>query len=263
MLSLIATAFAADPSFAGTDAAGQTFAKPESHLAAELGGAFTAGNTRTYTLNASIDGDYRWRRNKGTIDAGVNLGRAVLDSNGDGRLDDTERNGGWAETARKLWVDARYDRYVSKRDSLYLLAGTLADPFAGYDNRSHAQLGYSRILVKSERTDLVVELGADVAREDFITGVDPNEAYIVAARAMAGLTHQFNANVAFSEKVEIYESIPNVADLRLLNQASITAKLSDRFSLKLSHNLTFDNQPVEGFQPLDHTTTVTFVASIL
>jgi putative salt-induced outer membrane protein YdiY len=54
----------------------------------------------------------------------------------------------------------------------------------------------------------------------------------------------------------------NPEDVRLLNTAAINTKLSDVFTLKLSNQLTFDNVPVEGFQKLDQTTMVTFVASI-
>lgn len=263
LLLLGSLAHAADPAFAGTDAAGQKFEKPESHLAAELGGSFTTGNTQNYALLASLDGDHRWKRNKFALDLGANLGQSVLDTNGDGHIDELERAAGWAETSRKYWADARYDRFVGQRDSLYLLAGGLVDPFAGYDNRTHVQLGYSRVLIESESTTLVAELGVDGAREDFIVDVEPNVAYILAARAMVGLTHKFSESVSFTDKLEAYENVLTPVDLRLLNQASLTAKLSDKFSLKLSHNLTYDNQPVEGFQPLDQSTTVTFVASIL
>lgn len=263
LVATVAAALAADPSFAGADTTGQGVAKPTSKLAAELGGAFTSGNTRTYTLNGAIDGEHRWARNKFGVDAGANLGRAVLDANGDGRLDDAERAAGWAETAKKVWIDTRYDRYVGSRGSLYILVGTLLDPFAGYDNRSHVQVGYSRPVVTTQRTVLVAELGADAAREDFVDGITPNEAYLVAVRGMLGLTHTFNDSVRFEDKLEVYENIPDFADLRVLNQAALTAKLADRLSLKLAHTLTFDNAPVEGFQSLDHTTTVTFVASFL
>jgi len=269
MVLLVALARAADPpAFAGADVAGAALAgaapaPPKTRLAAVLGGAFTSGNTSTYTLNAGVDADHRWARNKLGIDAGANLGRSVLDTNADGKLDEAERAAGWAETAKKAWIEPRYDRYVGARDSLYVLAGTLIDPFAGYDNRSHAQLGYSRVVYTQPRTQVVVELGADGAREDRVEGVEPAEVYVVSARVMLGLTHTFNDNVSFTNKLEVYESIPELLDVRVLNQASILAKLSTAFSLKLSHDLTFDNAPVEGFQPLDHTTTVTFVASIL
>ncbi|MES2644894.1 MAG: DUF481 domain-containing protein [Myxococcota bacterium] len=263
LLLLASLALAADPAFVGTDKPGQKFEEPETHLAAELGGSFTTGNTQNYAILASLDGDHRWKRNKFTLDLGANLGQSVLDTNADGRVDDIERAAGWAETSRKYWADGRYDRFIGDRDSLYLLAGALVDPFAGFDTRTHVQLGYSRIVVESETTSLVAELGVDGAREDFIEGVDPNLAYILAARAMLGFTHKFNENVSFTDKVEVYENVITPIDFRLLNQASLTAKLGDKFSLKLSHNLTYDHQPVESFRPLDQSTTVTFVASIL
>jgi hypothetical protein len=60
----VSVALAADSTFVGADAAGQAFEEPVSHLAASLGGAFTSGNTRTYTLNATLRGDHRWKANK-------------------------------------------------------------------------------------------------------------------------------------------------------------------------------------------------------
>ena len=57
---LLPSAWAADPEFVGTAAAGQQFTKPETHLAAELGGTFAGGNTRSYQLSASLDADHRW-----------------------------------------------------------------------------------------------------------------------------------------------------------------------------------------------------------
>lgn len=249
--------------FVGTDTAGQIFPKPVSKVSAELGGAFTSGNTMMYSLNGALDADHRWKQNKLTLDLGANLGRSVLDANADGHIDADERAAGWTENARKILVDGRYDRYFGKKDSLYALAGTLIDPFAGYDNRSHAQLGYSHVVYQTVPTSIVAEVGADVAREDYIVGVDPGEAWLVSVRAMVGVTHAFNANVSLADKVEVYENVPAFEDVRVLNQASLTSKLTDRFSLKLSHSLTFDNVPVEGFLSFDQSATVTFVASIL
>lgn len=263
LLAFLALAHAEDPAFVGTEKPGQKFEKPEAHLAAELGGALTTGNTETWAVHATLDGSYRAGRNRFTLLGGANLGQSTVDANADGHLDDAERATGYVETARKYFADARYDRFVGDRDSLYLLAGVLVDPFAGYDTRSHAQLGYSRILVEAERTKLVAEIGADVAREDFVLGVDPDLAYVIAARGLMALEHKFNDNVAFTERVEVYEAVPAFSDVRVLNQAGITAKLDAVFSVKVQHQLTFDNVPVEGFEKLDQTSTVTFVATLL
>lgn len=263
MLLLAALAHAEESTFVGTDKPGQKFEKPEAHLSAELGGALTTGNTQTWALHATLDASYRAGRNRFALLGGANLGQSVVDSSADGHLDDAERAAGYVETARKYFADGRYDRFVGDRDSLYLLAGVLVDPFAGFDNRSHAQLGYSRILVEGDATKVVAEIGADVAREDFTDGVDPNLAYVVAARGLLGLEHKLNDNVSFTERVEVYEAVPTFADLRVLNQAAISAQLDKVFSLKVQNQLTFDNVPVEGFEALDQTTTITLVATLL
>jgi hypothetical protein len=69
--------------------------------------------------------------------------------------------------------------------------------------------------------------------------------------------------VVISETIEVYESVLDFEDVRLLNTASLTSSLSGKLSLKLSHTLIFDNVPVEGFEPLDQTTMITLVATLL
>ena len=63
--------------------------------------------------------------------------------------------------------------------------------------------------------------------------------------------------------MEVYESLLDTSDLRVLNNAALTVEMSTTFSLKLSHALIWDNVPVEGFERLDQTTMATLVASIL
>lgn len=265
LLSLLAVsvALAEDPVFVGTAAPIPEVPKAETDLSAELGFAWTTGNTMTYTLNAGVNASHKWSKNKLGVVGGINQGQSVVDGDGDGKLSDAEREVGYAPTAKRVFVDGRYDRFFGEKNSLYVLGGWLTDSFAGYDYRAHEQIGYSRALVGTDRTKLVAELGADVAEENYVEGVDPNSDVIVAARVLVGLDHKFNENVAFSDKLEVYENVLAPADLRVTNAASITASLSDRFSLKLSHALAFDNVPVEGYRTLDQTSTATFVASIL
>ncbi len=263
LLLLTSLALAEESTFEETEEAGQKFDEPESELSVEAGATWAIGNTDYYTVNALLSGAHRFSRNKLALELGANLGKSVVDSDEDGILSDDERAEGRQETARKYWADGRYDRFIGERDSLYALVGALADPFAGYDYRIHEQLGYSRILVENSSTDVVTEIGADMAHEDYVEGVDPNWALILAGRIMVGIDHKFNENVSFSEKVELYENILDYEDLRILNEASISAQLSDVFSMKLSNSLTYDNVPVEGYRPLDLTSMATLVASIL
>jgi putative salt-induced outer membrane protein YdiY len=263
LLLFASIASAEDPEFVEHADVGQKFEEPETHLSAELGGAWATGNVEYYTANGLLDASHRQGRNQFALGAGVNLGKGVSDSDGDGILSDAERDADKVEIARKYWGDVRYDRFVGEKSSLYLLGGVLSDIYAGYDMRSHEQVGYSRILVDSESTSLKVEVGADVAQENYVAGVDPDSAMIYAARGMASLTHQFNESVSFTDTVEAYENILELDDLRVLNEAAISAKLSDIFSVKLSNQLTFDNVPVEGYRKLDQVTLVSLVATLL
>jgi putative salt-induced outer membrane protein YdiY len=260
---LAAVASAEEAEFADHAEAGQKFEEPETHLSAELGGAWASGNTEYYTVNGLVGFSHRFDRNQLTLDAAVNLGKGVTDADGDGILSDAERDAEWAEIARKYQGEARYDRFIGDAGSLYVLGGALSDVYAGYDLRTHEQVGYSRVLVDRDSTDLKVELGADVAQEDYVEGVDPGTAMIYSARTMASLTHQLNESVSFSDTVEVYENVLDPTDLRVLNEAAISARLSDIFSLKLSNQLSFDNVPVEGFRQLDQVTLVSLVATLL
>jgi len=260
---ITSAALAEDSTFAGTAAPAEEAPKAETDLSAELGFAWTTGNTMNYTLNAGLNASHKWSKNKLGVVGGVNQGQSMVDGDGDGQLSDAERDLGYSPTAKRVFVDARYDRFFGEKNSLYVLGGWFTDTFAGYDYRAHEQIGYSRQLVSNDKTKLVAELGADVAQENYVEGIDPGSAVIVAARVLVGVDHKFNENVAFSDKLEAYENVLSPADFRLTNTASITASLSDRFSLKLSHSLAFDNVPVEGYRNLDQTSTATFVASIL
>ncbi len=268
LVSLTSFARAEDPLFVGTQVPAAEVAKPETNLSAELGFGWTTGNTMTYNLNVSTVASHKWGQNKLGVFGGANVAQSVLDTDANGVLSDAERTAGYAKTAQKIAIDGRYDRFFGERNSLYALAGWLTDPFTGYDFRTHGQLGYARLLVKSDKASLSGELGADVALENYtadaVAGGAPESAVIIAARAQLDFTYKFNENVAFADKLEVYENVQLPADLRILNTASISSKLSDKFSLKLSHSLTFDNTPVtEEYQKLDQTTLATFVASIL
>jgi putative salt-induced outer membrane protein YdiY len=258
----VLSARAEDSTFAGA-AAGTAAEKSVTAASADLGAAWTSGNTETLTVNAAGHGSHMWERNKLGLEIVVNFGQTVADANADGFLDETERDAGYTKNAEHYQADLRYDRFLSDKNSLYALAGALMDEFAGYDSRVHGQLGYSRYFVKNDTTEFVGEIGADVANEDYVDGVDPNRATIVAAREMLGIKHKFNDSVSLEEKIEAYENVQDFDDLRVLNGIALTSQVSGKVSIKLSHTLTFDNVPVEGFEKLDQTAMATVVVTLL
>lgn len=245
--------------------------KPEADLSAELGGALVTGNAIYYAVNSSTVFSYKWSKNKLRGDARANYSAGKADADGDGTLNEAERAVADVELARKFSSDWRYDRYLTEKDALYLWVGGLHDPFSGYKARVHEQFGYARDLVGNDTTKLSTEVGFDWAHEFFTgpqaTGTDfleTSDTYenVLAGRVGAAFSHAFNKNVSFTDTADIYVNVMNPEDTRVLNQAALNTKLSNVFSLKLSHALIFDNVPVEGFQALDQTSMVTLVASI-
>lgn len=263
MFILLATmALAEESKFEGTKAA-EAAAKPEARATAELGGSMTFGNTETMALTGLGNVSYKWRRNQIGGTFGVNWGQSRIDGDGDGLLSADERKEEMVQTAMREYATLRYDRFFGKRDSLYLLAGAFTDEFAGYEYRINGQLGWSHVFLDKENTNFKGELGVDIARENFVDGVDPNEQTVVAARVQLAFRHKFNERVGFEDTLEVYEGVLDFEDFRLNNTASLTAGLGARTSLKLSHQLAFDNVPVPGFQPLDHTTMASIVVNLL
>jgi len=237
--------------------------KKETHVSAEAGGTYVTGNTAFYAFNALAKADHLWSRNKMSGQLGGTVGGSKDDTDGDGFLSEVERDGPLEESARRVFGEARYDRFLSDLDSVYALAGAFHDPWLGYDIRSHEQVGYSHLWVNTEQTQFRTEFGVDIAQEDYIESVDPPYNDVLAGRILLGLTHAFNKNVGFSETFEIYENVLDFDDVRMLNTASFTSNINAKLSLKLSNILIFDNVPIEGFAKLDTTSMVTFVATIL
>jgi putative salt-induced outer membrane protein YdiY len=263
LIALLAAgwAHAADSTFAGALAPGQLVGPAQRTGAAQFGGTWTGGNASSYLVTSSLAVAQRWDRTRLGSSLSLNVGRARADSNGDGHLDDRERRATPAETARRIGLEARYDRYVGDRDSLYALAGTLTDPFAGFDLRSHAQVGFSRTLRSTRAQQIVGEVGADVAREDLVDGVSPATNNVWALRTMLRASHRFNEAVTGQAQVELLENVVDLRDARLLGNAALVAKLTGTLDVRLSTQLTYDHAPVEGFVPFDQVTVATLVAN--
>ncbi len=267
MWSILLLSLASAQDIVGTEDAGQEFDESVTTLSAELGGSITTGNTDVYNLSAGILGSHKAGKNKVGLFVKTLFGSSITDQNDNGRIDDFDKDQGRQTTSQRFNSEIRYDRFLGERVSLYFLAGALVDRFAGFDLRTHEQIGVSYLAVNSEPTKLMLELGFDWAQENFASTadgpLDPDYQDVFAARLLAGFSHNFSESVGFTNTLELYPNVVELEDFRLLNDAALSAKLSDKFSVRFSHELTFDNQPVPDFVKLDQTTRIAIVASIL
>jgi putative salt-induced outer membrane protein YdiY len=269
-LLLISLALADDVFVDAPDLVEEPFEKPEAELAAELGGAWSAGNTDTRTVTTSYSAAYRFHRNQISSKGGLILGSAKLDADGDGTLSELEREADRVETARKAQALVRYDRFMTERGSLYSLAGAYTDPYAGYDSRYNAQWGYSHLVFAKRdgpEQELAItlvhaELGFDLAREDYAEGVEPEIAWKPSARAGLTLQQRITPGLTLTDELEVFVNVRDPGDTRLVNALGLSNQLSEQMSVKLSYKLAHDTDPVEGYVKADHVGLVTLVATV-
>lgn len=287
LLSAFSTlALAEEPTFLGAAAVPPAPPdKPVTHLSAALGGTLTTGNAESLAVNAGITAEHKWDKNAVGLVGGAAVGKGAVDANADGFLTDAERCIGvkgreCADTAERYALDLRYDRYVSEKSSVYVLAGALHDKFAGFELRSHAQLGVAEHVVSTDTTRIKVEAGADFANEAYVPGVVPASTRLLAVQIEADAAYQFNPNVGFSDAVTVYEPVltqpdgtpfaPHFTDVRVTNVATLNAKMTDKLSISVVDTLGWRNEPVappvgvKGERAhVDNTATIALVAALL
>lgn len=259
---LSAPALAAEAEFVGTADPQEAVDEPVASLTAEAGGSWTAGNTDTRMITGRLDGSYRWNKNQVSSEAQVVSGSSLLDSNGDGRLDDDERAAERVGTAKRYQGLVRYDRFLAEKSSIYVLGGGFSDQFAGYDYRINGQLGYSFAPIDSEHTLLVTELGFDVANENYTEDVELEDQMKYSGRVLVSLAQDLGERSQLTTSVETFVNVINPSDTRVLGNATLSNKLTEGLSLNLSYGIIYDHEPVPDFAPMDHMGTVTLVASI-
>jgi hypothetical protein len=231
------------------------------YLSGALAGSLVTGSTSLGTLEAGTELGWRGARVGIGAIGSARLGRGAVDADGSGHLSRRERRSRWVETAKRLEGDLRLDHRLGARHVVYGVAGALTDPFAGFALRTHEQVGLGRLLVDTPTTDLVAELGVDVAQERYVDTVELGDASVVAGRLWVGLAHRFG-KVGWRQTVEVFENLQSYTDVRVLHGASLVAPLGAGLALEPTHTLAWDSQPLDGYAALDQTTLLRLVASL-
>lgn len=255
--------------------------KPEVSLVAEAGVVWLSGNTASINANGAIHFGIAMKRHSFALNFGGNYGKAVVDTNGDGKTEvgvDT-----WEDSARRVFGDARYDlSIIPKVNSVYVSGGAFHDPIGGYVIRARGDVGYAHKIVNTDIHKLRAEAGFNYTHELYVddptTPVDDDRAErtqnFFGARIFAGYAVTPNEYFGYFLNVETLLGGTDNQDARfdgrLILDTGITANISKIFSVKLGFLMNFDYVPpdvdgVEGpdIKPIDTTTTFTLVATLL
>jgi hypothetical protein len=241
---------------------------------ASLGLLLTTGNANTFTLSGGATGSRYDGKNKVQLDVAGALARSTIiivnDANGDKLIQPGELQNTTKTTAQSWLVKARYDRFFTPNNSLYVTGFASGDPPSGKDLVAGGQTGYARQVYKSAMHLLSLELGIDYSYVHYDESTMPKVPQIQMAslRAFLGYTLTLSTDTAVGIQVEVLDNLNPLdrinptdnnpdgtasafEDVRVLAKASLTTKLWRGLSFRFSFAAKYDNvpapQPAGGF----------------
>jgi hypothetical protein len=223
---------------------------------AEAGIVFTTGNAETTTISAGLKASRKTGQNKLSIEGSMTYAksgtRVLQDNNGNGMIDDeSEITTVDTTTAESYAAKLRYDRFLTKHNSLYVAALASRDEPAGKEKALGVQAGYSRQIYKTEKAEAVAEIGYDFSREDLTVGKSLS---IHSARAFVGFKAEMTEGTTVDASFEVLtnlneEDLPTGKDggfgkdTRLNGKVGISSKIGKNLSVQTSIELKYDHRP--------------------
>lgn len=266
---------------------------------AKAGLMVAGGNSKSISLTAGGTASRTADGNRFLLEAGIAFARSQIlfaeDANGDGAIGPDEVTRITQTTTKSASAKARYDRFFggSDENSAFVSARVASDPPSGKQILGGGQLGYSRLIFKSERFETVGELGYDFTYEkdeDAPPAVTPGVS-IHSLRAYLQETIRFPPQIGAALKFEVLDNLnsenaPNedgtdtvgsMQDVRINAGATLTAQLNSKVSLAFGFTARYDGAPslmpafklpyAAGFRPfaekLDTLTEASVVVTLL
>jgi hypothetical protein len=223
---------------------------------AEAGIVFTTGNAETTTATAGLKASRKTGFNKVSLEGSLTYAksgiRVLRDNNANGMIDDeSEITTVDTTTAETYAAKARYDRFLTKYNSLFVAVLASRDRPAGKEKVLGAQVGYSRQLYKSKTAEAVAEIGYDFSREDLTAG---DSLSIHSVRAFLGYKAEMTEGTTLDSAFEVLtnlneETLPTMKDggpgqdTRINAQASIASKIGKNLAVQTAIEMHYDHRP--------------------
>lgn len=162
-------------------------------------------------------------------------------------------------------VQARGDRRLDERISLYLLAGADTDHLKDIEARPFGELGASYLFLDTKEGDLQKDTlrfdagfryGRELRFHYYPVPADIPDVDIVAPRIGALARHAFSKDVIASDEVSALLNVSGTARLLLTNTAKLTSRLWDKVSFGVGFVVSDDSVPPPGKVSVDTALTV-------
>lgn len=222
------------------------------------GGAFAFGNTRAYQISAG--GDFRWVGKPHSVSANALWLMGGARPPGGSEMVDTTDN---------INARAKYEIFLSEKNSLFAAAGFRRDRFAGMLPRLNGQVGYGRYFVLEEKARFWGEIGYDImyTRYRQLPGETvrfADEEVIHSARLFLGLEHQVHEYLSYVGGLEGFLNVEEPGASRFVFDNALRSTLSDSFKLELKARFMYEARPVvPGAKKLDTALILSLLYSVI
>ncbi len=208
-------------------------------VSADLSLVSCNGNTKSLTVTSKSKFTYDWTKTGLELEAG-----GLGSQNNTGVIAEQ-----YFSSEKVLWK-------WSERNYLFEKVRWDKNRFAGIKNRYDSSAGLGRQLIKSEKDNLIAELGGGYVIEEQEPSGDKEYA---AGRAYTGYKHKLSETANFEQSAEYLTNLKDANDYRINTVSSLTAAISTYFSLKLSYQWSKVNMPPVGFAENDTITSASVI----
>jgi putative salt-induced outer membrane protein len=160
-------------------------------------------------------------------------------------------------TAKSILFISRAEREIRTRLSGFGEYGYFRDRFAGVNDRNAVAIGLSYKLVNLAQHLLSIDGALGYLNES--RQVPPNISSATYG-AGAGYKWKLSESALISDDVRFTGTFAESDDWRALQNFTVTARLTQLFSLKLSNTVGYVHSPVPGFKSTDTNTSIALVA---
>lgn len=256
----------------------------------QAGTTLNYGNARSFQLATGSHFLVLRDMHQFTFDLSFNFGVAQT------RSAEGEFSEAWDTNSQNLQGKLRYDFFVDPDDGLFAVVLGRNDPFAGLDFRFQGQLGYLRNFVREGEGNahrVWGEIGLDVTYDDrFPNPLCPpgstfdadmetcldmslrpiaalsNDETQLSGRLYLGYDNHLNANWSLLAGVELLYDFIALAErdgtnVRLTVPVELRLMIETNLQASLRFQLLYDGEPVPGRDPVDTSTVLTVVYTLL
>ena len=158
--------------------------------------------------------------------------------------------------AQSFLYNGRTEKKLNERASLFGEYAYFRDRFAGVEHRNTIAGGVSLAVVATERQRLTTDFGIGYLNEARLNADDVSSAiYSAGSKYVAKISD----TAEFSEEFLFLGTFDRAEDWRVVNAASVTTRLTQLLSLKVSNIVRYSHAPAPGFKPTDVTTSIALV----